>query len=137
MDNLAEDIGVIGTHLFGEAFNDYYGTFTTMVIDGTEYRINKNSFSAVAIGPDGKFIVPENVSSANKQLLSLMKERDALPVGDAKRPALEEEIRMLYESIPEEDQKVNPKNDYSFYILGGDVTDQLNKTTQTVYAAFP
>ena len=126
MDNLAEGIGVIWTHLFGEAFNDYYGTFTTMVIDGTEYRINKNSFSAVAIGPDGKFIVPENVSSANKQLLSLMKERDALPVGDAKRLALEEEIRMLYESIPEEDQKVNPKNDYSFYILGGDVTDQLN-----------
>lgn len=126
MDNLAEGIGVIWTHLFGEAFNDYYGTFTTMVIDGTEYRINKNSFSAVAIGPDGKFIVPENVSSANKQLLSLMKERDALPVGDAKRLALEEEIHMLYESIPENDQKVNPKNDYSFYILGGDVTDQLN-----------
>lgn len=97
-----------------------------MVIDGTEYRINKNSFSAVAIGPDGKFIVPENVSSANNQLLSLMKERDALPVGDAKRLALEEEIHMLYESIPENDQKVNPKNDYSFYILGGDVTDQLN-----------
>lgn len=137
MDNLADGIWVIWNQLFGEAFNDYYGTFTTTIIDGAEYQINKKSFSAVAIGPDGEFIVPENVSSADKQLLSLMKERDTLPVGDAKRLELEAEIHMLYESIPENERKVNPKNDYSFYILGGDVTDQLNtymRQAETDYA---
>lgn len=126
MDNLADGIWVIWNQLFGEAFNDYYGTFTSIVVDGIEYQINKSTFSAVAIGPDGKFIVPENVSSADEKMLELMKERDALPIGDAKRLDLEAEIYLLYESIPLNERKVNPKNDYGFYILGSDVTDQLN-----------
>lgn len=94
-DQLSEALGVIWSALFEQSILDYYGTFTTIEIDGVEYHINRNNFTAAAIGPDGKLIVPENAKPYDEQMLTLMKLRDSLPEGSAKRTEIEQEIERL------------------------------------------
>ena len=86
---------MIWSALFEQSILDYYGTFTTIEIDGVEYHINRNNFTAAAIGPDGKLIVPENAKPYDEQMLTLMKLRDSLPEGSAKRTEIEQEIERL------------------------------------------
>ena len=49
-DGVLEALGLVWSEFFEQSIQDYYGTFTTIEIDGTEYRINRNNFTAVAVG---------------------------------------------------------------------------------------
>ena len=125
-----EALGLVWSEFFEQSIQDYYGTFTTIEIDGTEYRINRNNFTAVAVGPDGKLIVPENAKPYDEQMLALMKMRDSLPEGSAKRAEIEQEIKKLEkesENRGEELLSVKSEKLYTFYMLGEDVTERLNK----------
>ena len=77
---------------------DTYGTYTTILIDGKEYRINMASFESVVIMPDGTYLVPELVSEVDEQMLALMKKRDSLAEGDPQIEELNSELRAIYES---------------------------------------
>ncbi len=116
--------------LFEDAIKEYYGTFTTINIGGVEYRINRNSFTAVAIGPDGELIVPENAKPYDKQMLELMRKRDELPEDSEERTEILAEIERLNEENKENNDEllsVVSKHQYNFYVLGEDVTEQLNE----------
>lgn len=78
IDNLADNFDAIWKYFFKEDLEDTYGTYTTILIDGKEYRINMASFESVVIMPDGTYLVPELVSKIDEQMLALMKERDSL-----------------------------------------------------------
>jgi len=116
---------------------DYYGSFTTIVVDGVEYRINKHSFTAVAMDSNEKLIVPENASEYDVKMLALMKQRDMLPKESDEYAAVLAEIQALYNSTDRSLRKVDPDDSYNFYFLGGDVTEQLNdymRRTETEFA---
>ena len=119
-------LGVLWSALFEESAIGAYKSFHTVAIGGKQYRINLESFQAVAIGPDGNYIVPENVSPENDRLLQIMQERDSYPEGSAKHALLHNEALTLYATIPLSERNVDPNKEYSFYIFGGDVTQRLN-----------
>ena len=137
-DNIANSITNIWNFFFRESFNDYYGTFTTIEIEGNSYWINKNTFQVVAIGPDGNFIVPEVVSPQDAHLLELMKLRDSLPINSNERRAIEIEIpKYRFEYKDKIEFNVDYRLPYDFYILGDDVTsklDQYMRQTEVDYA---
>jgi len=123
--------------LFEDAIREYYGTFTTINIGGVEYHINRNSFTAVAIGPDGELIVPENAKFYDKQLLELMQRRDELEEGSRERARVEDKIDEIYHASDSSTREVYPYQPYTFYVLGEDVTDRLNeymRQTEVDYA---
>ena len=126
LDNLMEGLGDIWNFFFKESLNDCYGTYTTIEIDGKEYRINKASFESVVIMPDGSFLVPELVTEVDKQMLALLKEKDLLPKGDPRIDEIDEELIEIYESASESERHVHYSKTYSFYFFGGDVTEKLN-----------
>lgn len=127
LDELADNLGDIWSFFFRESIVDTYGTYTTIMIDGVEYRINMASFESVVIMPDGSFLVPELVSEVDKQMLELMEERDSLSVGDLRIEELNTKLREIYELADEADRHVYWKKPYSFYYFGGNVTEKLNE----------
>ena len=126
LDNLADGLGDIWNFFFRKSLDDCYGTYTTIEIDGKEYRINKASFESVVIMPDGSFLVPEIVTETDKMLLSMMKERDSLPEGDPKRTEINNLMREICNTEPKPARSVAYLKPYSFYLFGGDVTEKLN-----------
>ncbi len=143
-DAIDDPIAVLGSIwnvLAGKAVEDYCGTFTTITLDGMEYRIRLDSFSAVSIGPDGEFIKPENLLPKDAEMLGLMKQRDSLTKGSDERKEIEVKIDALLAENNASGKtllSVSPKRQYSFYVFGGDVTDQLHSYMQqaeTTYAA--
>ena len=126
IDNLADNIGEIWNYFFKEDLEDVYGTYTTILIDGKEYRINLASFEAVVIMPDGSFLVPELVTETDIVLLAMMKERDDLPEGDPRREELNERMAAICRIEPKPVRSVAYLKPYSFYLFGGDVTEKLN-----------
>ena len=127
IDDLAVNIGDIWNYFFKKGLEDTYGTYTTITIDGAEYRINMASFESVVIMPDGTYLVPELVSEVDERMLSLMKERDSLTEGDPRIEELKAELKAIYESANESERHVYWRKSYSFYNFGGDVTDRLNE----------
>ncbi len=128
LDDPLSSLGEIWDFLAGKSVDDYCGAFTTITLEGEEYRIRLDSFSAVSIGPDGEFIKPENLLPRDAEMLELMKERDSLPEDSSERKRIEEQIDALTaENIANGKTllSVSPKRDYSYYVFGGDVTDQL------------
>ena len=123
---IADKFGAYWTENFQSSALEAYNTFKIISVNEKRYRINLEGFQAVAIGPDGNYIVPENVSPENDRLLKIMQERDNYPPGSPEKASLHQEAKKLYDSIPETDKRVNPNNTYSFYILGGEITQQLN-----------
>ena len=116
---------------------DTYGTYTTILIDGKEYRINMASFESVVIMPDGTYLVPELVSEIDEQMLALMKKRDSLAAGDPQIEELNAQLQSIYESAEGSNRHVYWRKPYAFYLFGGDVTDRLNeymKNTSSNYA---
>lgn len=136
----ADDIGDDWSILFEDAIKEYYGTFDTIKINGVEYYINRNNFTAVAIGPDGELIVPENAKPYDKHMLELMKKRDELPEDSEERAEVQAEIDRLDEENKQNNKEllsVDSEEAYNFYILGEDVTDRLNeymRQTEVNYA---
>ena len=126
LDNLADGLGDIWNFFFRKSLDDCYGTYTTIEIDGKEYRINKASFESVVIMPDGSFLVPEIVTETDKMLLSMMKERDSLPEGDPKRTEINNLMKEICNTEPKPARSVAYLKPYSFYLFGGDVTEKLN-----------
>ena len=127
-----DKLGVGWTVLFEKSIVDAYSSFETVTVGEKQYRVNLEGFYAVAIGPDGNYIVPENVSHENDKLLKITRERDSYPKGSAEYARLNAEAEKLYKNIAEEDHKVDWKKPYTFYIFGGDVTRRLNEyMTQT------
>ena len=127
LDNAANFTSTLWKFLFSKSLLDYLGTYTTVKIVGKEYRINRGSFSAVAVGPGGELIEPGNAKPYDEKMLELMRIRDELPVGCAERRDIEAEIERLWSISDEETRSVNKDNPYSYYILGGDITQQLNE----------
>lgn len=41
-DGMLEALGLVWSEFFEQSIRDYYGTFTTIEIDGIQYRINRN-----------------------------------------------------------------------------------------------
>ena len=137
IDDLADNFGEIWGFFFKKGLEDTYGTYTTIMIDGVEYRINMASFESVVIMPDGTYLVPELISEVDEQMLALMKERDSLSEGDPRIEELNAELKAIYESADESERHVYWRKSYSFYNFGGDVTDRLNeymKNTSSNYA---
>lgn len=136
----ANSIGDGWSMLFEAAIKEYYGAFATINIGGVEYHINRNSFTAVAIGPDGEFIVPENAKPYDKHMLELMRKRDELPESSEKRAEIQAEIDRLDKEDDENDDEllsVFSKHPYNFYVLGEDVTERLDaymRQTEVDYA---
>lgn len=132
-ETLGEKVDGIGdawSILFEDAIKEYYGTFTTINIGGVEYHINRNNFTAVAVGPDGELIVPENAKPYDRRMLELMKKRDELPEASEEWAEIQAEINRLDTENKENDYEllsVDSDHAYNFYILGEDVTDRLNK----------
>lgn len=131
LDNIADGLGDIWDFFFKKSLDDCYGTYTTIEIDGKEYRINKASFESVVIKPDGSFLVPELVSDVDRQMLELLKEKDSLPKGDPRIDEIDEELKEIYESASESERHVHYSKTYSFYFFGGDVTEKLNDYMKT------
>lgn len=127
LDNLADGVGDIWNYFFRESLEDTYGTYTTIMIDGVEYRINMASFESVVIMPDGTYLVPELVSEVDEQMLALMKERDSLAKGDPQIEELNDELKAIYESTDEAERHIDWEKPYSFYYFGGDATYTLNE----------
>ena len=137
IDNLADNFGAIWKFFFKEDLEDTYGTYTTILIDGKQFRINMASFESVVIMPDGTYLVPELVSEVDEQMLVLMKKRDSLADGDPQIEELNRELRRIYESVEASNRHVYWRKPYAFYLFGGDVTDRLNeymKNTSSNYA---
>lgn len=137
IDNLADNFGAIWKFFFKEDLEDTYGTYTTVLIDGKEFRINMASFESVAIMPDGTYLAPELVSEVDEQMLALMKKRDSLAEGDPQIEELNSELQAIYESAEASNRHVYWRKPYAFYLFGGDVTDRLNeymKNTSSNYA---
>ena len=126
LDNIADGLGDIWDFFFKKSLDDCYGTYTTIEIDGKEYRINKESFESVVIMPDGSFLVPELVTEVDRQMLTLLKERDSLPNGDSRIDEINKMLKEIYESASESERHVHYSKTYSFYFFGGDVTEKLN-----------
>ncbi len=126
LDNFADDLGDIWNFFFRKSLDDCYGTYTMIEIDGKEYRINKESFQAVTIMPDGSFLVPEIVTETDKKLLGMMKERDSLPEGDPRRTEINNQMKKICNTEPKPARSVAYLKPYSFYLFGGDVTEELN-----------
>lgn len=137
LDNFADDLGDIWNFFFRKSLDDCYGTYTMIEIDGKEYRINKESFQAVTIMPDGNFLVPEIVTETDKKLLAMMKERDSLPEGNPRRMEINNQMKKICNTEPKPARSVVYLKPYSFYEFGGDVTERLDnymKSTVTDYA---
>ena len=136
----ADGIGDDWSILFEDAIKEYYGTFDTIKINDAEYYINRNSFTAVAVGLDGELIVPENAKPYDKRMLELMKRRDELSEGSEERAEIQAEIERLDEENKQNNKKllsVDFKKAYNFYILGEDVTERLDeymRQTEVNYA---
>ena len=126
-DGLLDLLGDVWKYFFKDSITDIYGTYTTILIDGVEYRINMASFESVVIMPDGSYLVPELVTEVDEQLLALMKERDTLPEGDLRIAELNAELKEIYESANEAERHVYWRKPYAFYYFGEDVTDRLNE----------
>lgn len=134
---IANVMGAVWSHFIEDSIEEYYGTFTTIDIGGVEYHINRNSFTAVAIGPDGELVVPENAKFYDRQLLELMRQRDELEEGSREREQIEAEIDEIYRMSNSETREVYPYRSYDFYVLGEDVTERLNeymRQTEVNYA---
>lgn len=137
---LAGTLGLVWSVLFEQSVLDYYRSFATIKIDGIEYHINRSNFTAVAVGQDGKLIVSENAKPYDEQLLELMRQRDALPEGSWERNRIEAAIEQLNNENKCNGYKllsVNSNRPYSFYVFGGDITENLNaymRQTETTYA---
>lgn len=131
LDNFADGLGDIWNFFFKKSLDDCYGTYTTIEIEGKEYRINKASFESVVIMPDGSFLVPEIVTEVDRQMLKLLKEKDSLPEGDPRIDEIDEELIKIYESASESERHVHYSKTYSFYFFGGDVTEKLNDYMKT------
>lgn len=127
LDNLADKVSTIWEYFFKESLNDVYGTYTTINVDGIEYRINTASFESVAIMPDGTYLVPEVVTAVDEQMLALMKERDSLPDGDTRIEEINAQLKEIYNSANEKERHIYWRKTYAFYCFGGDVTDQLTE----------
>ncbi len=127
IDDLADNFGEIWGFFFKKGLEDTYGTYTTIMIDGVEYRINMASFESVVIMPDGTYLVPELISEVDEKMLALMKERDSLPKGDPRIEELNAELEAIDKLADETELHVNWENSYSFYYFGGDVTYTLNE----------
>ena len=127
IDDLAGNIGDILNYFFKEGLEDTYGTYTTITIDGIEYRINMASFESVVIMPDGTYLVPELVSKVDEQMLELMKERDSLPEGDPRIDAINIELKAIYTAADESERHVHYSKTYAFYYFGWDATDRLDE----------
>lgn len=124
---IADKLGAYWTENFQSSALEAYNTFEIISVSEKRYRINLEGFHAVAIGPDGNYIVPENVSPENDRLLKIMKERDGYPKGSAEYAHLHAEAEALHKKLSEKDQKlVDWEKPYAFYVLGGDITQQLN-----------
>lgn len=136
IDNLTDNFGEIWKYFFKEGLEDTYGTYTTITIDGAEYRINMASFESVVIMPDGTYLVPELVSKVDEQMLVLLKERDSLAEGDPRIEELNAELQAIYESADEAERHVYWGKPYSFYNFGGDVTDRLNEYMQSTSSSY-
>jgi len=126
LDNIADGLGDIWSFFFRKSLDDCYGTYTTIEIDGIEYRINKASFESVVIMPDGSFLVPEIVSESDKKMLELLKEKDSLPKDHPRIIEINEELIEIYESTSELERHIHYTQTYSFYFFGNDVTEKLN-----------
>ncbi len=126
VNNLVKGLGDIWDFFLRKSLDDCYGTYTAIEIDGKEYRINKESFQAVTILPDGSFLVPEIVTETDKLLLSMMKERDSLPEGDPRRTEINNQMKKICNTEPKPARSVAYLKPYSFYLFGGDVTEKLN-----------
>ena len=59
-----------------------------------------------------------------------MKQRDALTEDSEEYVTITNEIQALMDSIDHSLLKVSPKRTYDFYVLGGDITEQLNNYMQ-------
>ena len=137
LNNFADGLGDIWNFFLKKSLYDYYGTCTTIEIEGVECRINKESFQAVTIMSDGSFLVPEIVTETDKLLLNMMKERDSLPEGDPRRTEINKQMKEICNTEPKPARSVAYLKPYSFYQFGGDVTEKLNnymKGTVTDYA---
>lgn len=132
-----DELGVVWSALFEESALGTYNSFETVMVGGKQYRINREGFQAVAIGPDEKYIVPENVSPENDKLLKIMQQRDSYPAGSSEYVRLHAEATAIFEALPAEEQKVNPNNTYAYYILGGDITRQLNEYMMQTEITYP
>ena len=126
IDDLAGNIGDIWNYFFKEGLEDTYGAYTTITIDGVEYRINMASFESVVIMSDGSFLVPEIVTETDKHLLELMQTRDSLPDGDPQKVLINNMLKAIHEATDQSERHVYYKEPYSFYLFGGDVTEKLN-----------
>lgn len=126
LNNFADGLGDIWNFFLKKSLYDYYGTCTTIEIEGVECRINKESFQAVTIMSDGSFLVPEIVTETDKLLLSMMKERDSLPEGDPRRTEINKQMKEICNTEPKPARSVAYLKPYSFYLFGGDVTEKLN-----------
>lgn len=74
--------------------------------------------------------VPENAKPYDRHMLDLMKKRDELPEDSEERAEILAEIEHLDKENKQNGNNlfsVNPKESYDFYVLGGDITEQLNK----------
>ena len=123
---LADMLGAYWTENFQDSAVGAYNSFHSVTVGGKQYHLNLEGFQAVTIGPDGNYIVPENVSPENDRLLKLMRERDDCPVDSMDYISLHSQAKRLYESLPYEERKVDPDKAYSFYVFGGDVTQRLD-----------
>lgn len=130
LDSAVNFASTIWKLFFSKSLFDYLGTYTTVKIGGKEYRINHDSFAAVAVGPDGELIEPGNAKPYDEKMLELMRRRDELPVGCAERKSIEAEIEQINEKNASNNGtllSITSKYPYSFYTLGGDITQQLNE----------
>lgn len=140
LGSIANVIGTGWSLFFENSIKEYYDTFTTINIGGVEYHINRNSFTAVAIGPDGELIVPENAKPYDKRMLELMRKRDELPEDGEERAEIQAEIDWLDEENKQNNKEllsVDSKEAYNFYVLGEDVTERLDeymRQTEVNYA---
>ena len=136
IDGLADGIGDIWNFFFKESLEDTYGTYTTIAIDGVEYRINMASFESVVIMPDGTYLVPELVSKVDEQMLALMKERDSLAEGDPRTDEINVELETIYNAADESERHIHYSKTYDFYYFGGDVTDKLDEYMKNAAANY-
>lgn len=127
VDSFTDDLGAIWNYFFKQNLEDTYGTYSTIIIDGKEYRINLASFESVVIMPDGSFLVPELVTETDITLLKMMKERDDLPENDPERKVINDRMEEICNTEPKPERSVTYSKPYSFYLFGGDVTNNLNR----------
>lgn len=129
LDFVFDGISALWKFGFMDGLQDSYGAYGNIEIDGTQYAWNEHTFSAVAIDPTGVIIKSENLLQYDVEMLELMRQRDELPVGDSRRIEIEAEVDRLDKLDDLSDEEllsVNSSHAYAYYVLGGDITEQLN-----------